>query len=130
MEIAAGGGRLVLLGNELPWLPPAPDLADCPPRTGGPPRIVLAHTPDQFAWARRHDADLMLAGHIHGGQICPPLIGPIAAPSRSGVAYAAGIFYVPPTILHVSRAVSGEVPLRLNCPPEITLLRLHAGGAA
>jgi predicted MPP superfamily phosphohydrolase len=47
------------------------------------------------------------------------------------VTYAAGLFYAPPTILHVSRGVSGEVPVRLNCPPEITRLRLHtAGGAA
>ena len=42
--------------------------------------------------------------------------------------YASGLFYAPPTILHVSRGVSAEVPVRLNCPPEITLLRLHAGG--
>ncbi len=126
IEISVGGQRLVLAGNELPWLPPAPDLADCPPRAGGPPRIVLAHTPDQLAWARRQDADLLLAGHLHGGQIRLPLIGPILAPSRSGVAYTSGIFYAPPTILHVSRGLSGEVPLRWNCPPEITLLRLHA----
>jgi predicted MPP superfamily phosphohydrolase len=128
VEIPFRGQGLVLAGNELPWLPPLPDLADCPPRQGGPPRIFLAHTPDQLDWARRSDADLLLAGHVHGGQIRLPLIGPIFSPSRLGVTYASGLFYAAPTILHVSRGVSAELPLRLNCPPEITLLRLHAGG--
>jgi predicted MPP superfamily phosphohydrolase len=128
IEIQVRSERVVLAGNELPWLPPAADLADCPPRQGGPLRILLAHTPDQLDWARRADADLLLAGHMHGGQICLPLIGPIFSPSRLGVTHAAGLFYAPPTILHVSRGVSAEVPVRLNCPPEITLLRLHAGG--
>jgi hypothetical protein len=30
--------------------------------------------------------------------------------------------------MNVSRGVSGEVPLRLNCPPEIIHLTLHAPG--
>jgi predicted MPP superfamily phosphohydrolase len=130
IETAVRGQRLVLAGSERPWLPGAADLGNCPPRTGGPPRILLAHTPDQLAWARQSDADLLLAGHIHGGQIRLPLLGPIFSPSRLGVTYASGLFYAPPTILHVSRGVSGEVPVRLNCPPEITLLRLYAGGEA
>jgi hypothetical protein len=128
IETEVGGQRLVLAGSERPWLPAVADLGDCPPRAGGPPRILLAHTPDQLPWARQSEADLLLAGHVHGGQIRLPLLGPIFAPSRLGVTYASGLFYAPPTILHVSRGVSAEVPVRLNCPPEITLLRLHAGG--
>ncbi|MGD0901070.1 MAG: metallophosphoesterase [Thermoguttaceae bacterium] len=125
IEIEVRGQRVVLAGNERPWLPAAADLGDCPPRPAGPPRIFLAHTPDQLPWARRYDADLLLAGHLHGGQIRLPLVGPIFSPSYLGVTYASDLFYAPPTILHVSRGVSGEVPVRLNCPPEITLLRLH-----
>ena len=83
IEIAVRGQRLVLAGSEQPWLLRAADLADCPPRAGGPPRILLAHTPDQLAWARQSDADLLLAGHIHGGQIRLPLVGPIFSPSRA-----------------------------------------------
>ena len=116
--------RVVLAGNELPWFSPAADLSDCPARDGGPLRIALAHSPDQLPWARKSDIDLMLAGHTHGGQILLPWIGPIFSPTRGGVMHASGIFHAPPTILHVTRGVSGELPVRLNCPPEMTLLRL------
>ena len=127
IRIEVRGRPVVLAGNELPWLPPAADMTDCPPRgDGGPLRIVLAHSPDQFDWARGQDADLLLAGHTHGGQIRFPLIGPVLSPSRTGVKYASGVFYAPPTIMHVTRGVSGEFPIRLNCPPEMTHLMLHA----
>jgi len=93
-------------------------------------RIVLAHTPDQFAWARAQNADLMLAGHTHGGQICIPPLGAIFSPTAAGVRYISGIFYAPPTVLHVSRGLSGDIPIRWNCRPEISRLRLRAGRKA
>ena len=68
----------------------------------------------------------MLSGHTHGGQIRIPFIGPIFSPSASGVKYDYGLFNAPPTILHVTRGISGKHPLRWNCPPEIALLTLHA----
>jgi predicted MPP superfamily phosphohydrolase len=120
------GQPLLLAGNELPWFKPAADPRTFPPRSEVPFRLILAHSPDQLKWARLADADLVLAGHTHGGQIRIPFIGPILSPSLQGVEYASGLFYVPPTILNVSRGVSGEVPLRLNCPPEIIHLTLHA----
>ena len=129
VELSIGGEKIVLAGNELPWFPPAADFSQAPPSSanGGPVRIVLAHSPDQLPWARRHDVDLLLAGHLHGGQIRLPLLGPIVSPSWSGVTYASGVFHDSPTLMHVSRGVSGEIPLRLNCPPEVAKLTLHAG---
>jgi predicted MPP superfamily phosphohydrolase len=53
-----------------------------------------------------------------------PWFGPIVAPSRYGVKYASGTFYEPPTVMHVSRGVSGEFPWRWNCLPEVTKLTL------
>ncbi len=126
-EIEIRGEPVVLAGNELPWLPPAADLAGCPTRSGnGALRIILSHSPDQLDWAQAQDADLLLAGHTHGGQIRFPLIGPILSPSREGVKYASGVFYAPPTIMHVTRGVSGLFPVRLKCPPEMAYLVLHA----
>ncbi len=69
-----------------------------------------------------------MAGHTHGGQIRLPLIGAVFSPSRQGVQYASGLFYAPPTIMHVTRGVSGELPIRLNCPPEMAHLVLHSMG--
>jgi predicted MPP superfamily phosphohydrolase len=127
IEVPVRGQRLVLAGNELPWFPPAADLSRAPPPApDGPPRIVLAHSPDQIAWAQAADVDLMLAGHTHGGQIRLPLLGPVFAPSRWGVRYASGLFYAAPTTMHVSRGLSAEFPVRLLCPPELAHLVLRS----
>ena len=63
---------------------------------------------------------------MHGGQIRLPFIGPIFAPSRQGVKYASGVFHAPPTVMHVTRGISGKLPLRMNCAPEMARLVLHA----
>lgn len=127
VQIEMHGQPVLLAGNELPWIAPAADFQHTrTPRQGGPFRIALSHSPDQLAWAQAHDVDLLLAGHTHGGQVRIPLIGPIFAPSRVGVRYASGVFHAPPTILHVTGGVSAVLPLRMNCPPEIVELTLHA----
>jgi len=126
MEVAVRDQRVVLAGNELPWISPAADLTGAPPVfPNGPLRIALAHTPDQISWARANHIDLLLAGHTHGGQICVPWIGPILTPSRWGIRFSWGMFHIPPTILHVTRGVSGVYPVRMNCPPELVKLVLR-----
>ena len=92
-------------------------------------RILLSHTPDHIAWARAQGVDLMLSGHNHGGQIVLPVIGPVFAPSRFGVRYAGGAFWLEPTLLYVSRGLAGRHPLRINCPPELTRIVLEAPGS-
>ncbi len=126
MEVEAGVHRLVLAGNELPWFSPAADLSGAPAASidGGPPRVLLAHGPDQISWARSQQCDLMLAGHNHGGQVCLPVLGPIFSPSLKGVRYAGGLYQEGQTLLHVSRGVSAEIPLRMRCMPEIVTLIL------
>ncbi len=120
------GKRIILAGNELPWIAPAAEMADCPTREEVEQlRILLAHTPDALPWARHYDFDFMMAGHTHGGQFCLPSYGPVACPTRLPLEYASGMIYEPPTVLHVSRGMSGELPLRINCRPEITRLVLR-----
>lgn len=127
-EIQVRGCGIVLAGNELPWFPPAADMLQAPARRadGRSLRILLSHSPDQFDWAAASDIDLMLAGHLHGGQFRLPIIGPVLSPSRRGVRYASGTFYSRPTLMHVSRGVSAEFPVRFNCRPELPLLVLRA----
>jgi predicted MPP superfamily phosphohydrolase len=127
-KIDVHGQPVLLAGNELPWFAPAADMnaVRMSASTERPFRIAVAHSPDQFEWARHHDFDLLLAGHTHGGQIRFPVIGPVFSPSQHGVRYAAGTFYQEPTLMHVSRGLSGTRPLRFNCPPELARLILRS----
>lgn len=122
-----------LAGNEMPWYPlrASEDLFRPEARAASVFRILLAHTPDQYLWARDRNYHLMLAGHCHGGQIRLPLLGPIVSPSRYGAKYASGLFFETPTLMHVSRGLSGTHPLRFNCTPELAKLVLqHAAASA
>jgi predicted MPP superfamily phosphohydrolase len=122
------GCRVLLAGNERPWFPAVSDelLTQAMSSPGATPfRLLVSHSPDQFRWARRHGFDLMLAGHNHGGQMRFPLLGPLVSPSLYGTRYSGGVYYEPPTLLHVSRGISGEHPLRWNCLPELAQLRLE-----
>jgi len=124
-QLEVRGEPMVVIGHEGPWLLPAPDLAECPTE---PFRLCLSHTPDNIAWARRHGIDLMLAGHVHGGQIRFPILGSLLVPSKYGRRYDCGTFDEPPTVMHVSRGLGGEHPVRYRCRPEVTklILRRHS----
>ena len=80
---------------------------------------------DNLPWARRHGIDLMLAGHVHGGQVRFPLIGSVLVPSRYSRRYDMGTFFEPPTLLHVNRGLSGKEPLRFRCNPQVTRIVLR-----
>ncbi len=123
LEAEWRGVRVAIGGTERPWYGEEP--GDPPPRETCPLRLVLSHTPDRIDWAQGVGAELLLAGHTHGGQIRPPILGPIASPSSYGTRYASGSFLVGKTAMHVSRGVSGKTPLRWLCPPEIALLTLR-----
>ena len=116
--------RVLWAGNELPWYRSAEQL-DRPVRGTQELRILVSHSPDQVVWAVDRDFDLVLAGHTHGGQIRPPVVGPIVSPSRFGPKFASGEFRVANTWMHVSRGVAGTHPIRWNCSPEITRLVLR-----
>jgi predicted MPP superfamily phosphohydrolase len=121
-KIDVRGEPMVVIGNEWPWFKPAPDLSTCPPNLF---KLCLSHTPDNIDWARANGIDLMLSGHVHGGQVRLPWFGSVIVPSRHGRKYDCGTFHEPPTVLHVSRGLSGEEPLRINCRPEVTKLILQ-----
>jgi len=90
--------------------------------------ILLSHTPEVYRQAAHANFDLMLSGHTHGGQICLPGSIPIkleaVLPRRMG----AGPWQYRDMIGYTSvGAGSSVVPVRLNCPPEITLHHLRGG---
>jgi predicted MPP superfamily phosphohydrolase len=122
LKLEVRGEPLVVIGNEYPWMRPLPDLTDCPCE---PFRLCLSHTPDNIAWARSQRVDLMLSGHVHGGQVRLPVVGSVVVPSQYGRRFDCGTFDQAPTILHVSRGLGEEHPLRFMCRPEVTRLILR-----
>ena len=90
--------------------------------------ILLAHTPEIYRQAAHAGFNLLLSGHTHGGQICLP--GGVAItldsvlPRRMGK--GAWKHHDMQGYTSVG-AGSSVVPVRFNCPPEITLHTLVRG---
>jgi predicted MPP superfamily phosphohydrolase len=88
-------------------------------------RIVLTHNPDSADTIHRQTADLVIAGHTHGGQVNLPLIGsPIVSVDNRD--YTSGLRYSKRGVpVFISRGIGmARIPLRVNCPPEIAVLEL------
>lgn len=129
--VTVGEAEVILAGNEIPWFGGAETLATLPNvgNSNAPHiKVLLSHSPDQVDWATKYDFDLMLCGHTHGGQIRFPVIGPVVAPSKYGVKFCSGTFEVGNMLMHVSRGLSGDDLIRINCPPELGLFTLQSGG--
>jgi predicted MPP superfamily phosphohydrolase len=117
-----GQSSILVAGDETPWMGQHPAVTTEPHDCF---RILLSHTPDNITWARANDFDLMLAGHTHGGQIRLPALGPVYSPSVFDCRFASGVFWLDPTLLHVSRGLSGREPVRYLCRPELTKLTIR-----
>ncbi len=92
--------------------------------------VLLAHEPDFADWVPPGRVDLQLSGHSHGGQIVLPVIGPPYLPPLARK-YPWGLRQLGPLTLYTNRGVGTiTLPLRFNCPPEITLFTLRSSSAA
>ena len=95
------------------------------------PTIVLSHNPDGILHLHpEFRVDIVLAGHTHGGQIVVPRYGaPLTMARVCGRRSASGWICHPRTALYVTRGLGEQLPLpmRLNCPRELVVLRLMAG---
>ena len=98
---------------------------------GADVRIVLGHNPNFVANLVDSGltADLILAGHTHGGQVVLPFFGPPYTKTKLPRRYASGLQDYGGLALHVSAGVGmerGAAPqVRFLCPPEICLLELY-----
>jgi len=91
--------------------------------------ILLSHTPEIYRQAVHAEFDVMLTGHTHGGQICLPGGIPLTLDSKCPRYMGSGQWRYRDMIGYTSvGAGTSIVNVRLNCPPEVTLHRLHAGG--
>ncbi len=94
--------------------------------------LMLGHSPD--CSLSQVQADLILAGHTHGGQVRLPLLGPIITLSRVPRSMAVGLVQRPAGgLLYVSRGVGmerDEAPrLRFLCRPELAVIDLLPSAA-
>lgn len=91
----------------------------------GAPLLLLSHNPDILQAPAAHRADLVLAGHTHGGQIVLPFLGPAHTQtdilSRSE---ASGYVRLGDTQIYISRGLGEGIPLRFGAPPHLTLITL------
>ena len=89
--------------------------------------ILMAHEPDYAdvsAFTGRFD--LQVSGHSHGGQVVLPFIGPPILP-HLGRKYPSGLYQVGNMYQYTNRGVGmGRIPIRFNCPPEITVFTLNS----
>jgi len=95
----------------------------------GAPKVLMCHRPYFFETAEKRGIDLILAGHTHGGQIVfARFDDEVFAPARFASKYVAGLYTIGNSRMYVSRGIGTVgVPVRLNCPPEITKITLTRG---
>lgn len=110
-----------------------PDLNTAVPTEPKGPVLLMSHAPDYADFVLTHprgsSVDLMLSGHSHGGQVRLPLVGPLVLPPL-GRKYVEGLFRFDSMQLYVNRGLGTVgIPVRLNCPPEITLISLERSTA-
>jgi predicted MPP superfamily phosphohydrolase len=87
--------------------------------------VLLAHEPDFADESSLSPVDLQLSGHSHGGQIWIPGIGAPWLPVL-GRKYPRGRYRVGNLTLYTNIGLGTiRAPIRLNCPPEITLITLR-----
>ena len=142
IHLGSGRDRLALLGLDWlnPWSPRGRNFYSYPQaktqqqlrllaEEAGPetPRVLLAHHPDTFADALPYEVGLTLAGHTHGG-------GQVILGSVDGVPiglgmfrfkYLSGLYQDQGCSLYVNRGIGYlGIPIRINCPPEISRFKL------
>ena len=87
--------------------------------------ILLAHEPDYADHVARFPVDLQLSGHSHGGQVRVPFLPPLYLPDLARK-YILGQYQIRGLTLYVNAGIGTvNVPVRMNCPPEITLLTMR-----
>lgn len=89
-------------------------------------RILLVHYPDAIWSLAPGDFHVLLAGHLHGGQICLPTPRGKLRLEHLRAPLWEGLHQLPVGVLNVSRGLGTSfVPLRLLARPEAAILRLR-----
>lgn len=91
-------------------------------------RIILSHRPN-IKLHEKYNADLILCGHTHGGQIRIPFIGGLVAPDQGLFPkYSYGL-YNNKMIIN-SGLGNSTIPIRVNNSPEVVIININKKGKA
>ncbi len=90
------------------------------------PKIVMFHKPYFFDDMKDKNLDLILSGHTHGGQVVLAKFADINISFAGAVSkYISGLYESDKSKMYISRGIgSVALPIRFNCPPEITKITL------
>ncbi|TRZ36740.1 metallophosphoesterase [Niallia circulans] len=83
--------------------------------------VLLSHRPELFSVYAKHNIDLVLSGHAHGGQIRIPFVGGLVAPDQGFLPeFSAGKYEQDGTAMIVNRGLGNSIiPQRVFNTPEI-----------
>lgn len=128
-ELRRGRERIFLCGVDDPALFGTEDLIRA--RHGISPKectILLAHSPHVAKEAAALGYSWMLSGHTHGGQVCLPGGRPIINKTHVSSALMRGAWQEGDLLGYTSPGTgASQLPVRLNCPGEITIHILRRG---
>jgi predicted MPP superfamily phosphohydrolase len=90
-------------------------------------KMLLAHNPIILRQAMKYDVDVMFSGHTHGGQV------KIREKEKKILAHrrklSSGLHERNGTQIYITRGIGTVVlPVRYQCPPEISLINLNCVG--
>ncbi len=89
--------------------------------------VLMAHEPDYADYVAQYPVDLQLSGHTHAGQVRLPFMRPLYLPEMAKK-YVWGLFKIGELTLYTNAGIGTvEIPVRFNCPPEVTLFTLRRG---
>jgi len=89
-------------------------------------KVLVKHNPEHLQAADFEANDLILSGHLHGGQV-------ICFTSKGGAHYPGSFAYrhccdrktIGKGTLIVSKGLGDTLPLRVRCPHEIVVIQIH-----
>lgn len=89
------------------------------------PVFLLNHNPDAKEALHEYKWDIMLSGHTHGGQFKVPFNNDAPFAPVKDKSMIDGLFNWKGRVIHITRGVGNLYGMRLNCRPEISLLKVR-----
>ena len=93
-------------------------------------KLMMAHRPDSFIFgeaSKTWDIDLVVSGHVHGGQVVMPFLGGLWAPDQGWFPeYVHGLHEKDKLNIFITSGLGSqpEAAPRFNNPPEVAVITL------